>query len=31
MFSLLETPQVGLDGWATEIALLRSLSTEARA
>ena len=28
---VLETPQTGLDGWATEIALLRSLSAEARA
>ena len=28
---VLETPQTSLDGWATEIALLRSLSTEARA
>lgn len=28
---VLETPQTGLDGWATEIALLRSLSTEVRA
>lgn len=28
---VLETPQAGLDGWAAEIALLRSLSTEARA
>ena len=28
---VLETPQAGLDGWATEIALLRSLSAEARA
>lgn len=28
---VLETPQTGLDGWAAEIALLRSLSTEARA
>ena len=28
---VLETPQAGLDGWAAEIALLRSLSAEARA